>query len=220
VSPNIVVIGPADALPALRTRFDSSAELHAFTDVEALEALDHIIRHKPRIIALDHEFSASPRGVALIDRIHADPSLAHCEVRVIAHETVTASPVVRRTAAAGQHSAVAIDEPESALDHGTRHATRVVVHDGIDILVDGNPASLVDLSATGAQVLCASVLRPNARVRVTMNDSKGTVRCGGVIAWASLELPKDLPPRYRAGIELKAADAAAVIAFAERHRRS
>ena len=34
---SIVLIGPSDALPALRERVDAGAELHTFTDAEALE---------------------------------------------------------------------------------------------------------------------------------------------------------------------------------------
>ena len=48
---------------ALRERLDSGAELHTFTDAEALEALDHIIRTKPRIVALETD-SQRPRADA------------------------------------------------------------------------------------------------------------------------------------------------------------
>jgi hypothetical protein len=220
VSPSIVLIGPSDALPALRERLDSGAELHQFTDQEALEALDHIIRNKPRIIALDHEFSSSSRGAALINRIKDDPSLVNCEVRVIAHDSALNRVAVKR--APGSHGpAVAVDEPKAALDQrGTRRAPRYRMKDGIEILVDGNAAALVDVSTVGAQVLCPSVLRPNQRVRMTLTDQKGAIRCNGSIAWASLELPKGLPPRYRAGIDMTGVDPEAVKGFAERHKKN
>ena len=219
MSPSIVLIGPADALPALRERVDSGAELHQFTDQEALEALDHIIRNKPRIIALDNEFSTSSRGAALINRIKDDPSLVNCEVRVIAHDNALNRVAVRRPP--GHGAAIAVEEPKSALDQrGTRRAPRYRMKDGIEILVDGNAAALVDVSTVGAQVLCPSVLRPNQRVRMTLTDQKGAIRCNGSIAWASLELPKGLPPRYRAGIDMTGADPEAVKNFAERHKKN
>jgi len=221
VSPSIVLIGPSDALPAMKERLDSGAELHEFTDQEALEALDHIIRNKPRIIALDHEFSASSRGAALINRIKDDPSLTHCEVRVIAHDSAL-SRVGARRGPPSHGSAVAVDEPKAALDQrGTRRAPRIRMKDGIEILVDGNAAALIDLSTVGAQVLSKSVLKPNQRVRMTFNDQKGaTIRCSGSIAWASLELPKGLAPRYRAGIDMTRADPEAVQGFADRHKKN
>lgn len=219
--PSIVLIGPADALPVLRERLDSGAELHSFTEAQALEALDHIIRSKPRIVALDDGFSATSRGSALINRIKDDPTLTDCEVRVIAHEGALSRLPPRRTPASTlAGSVVAVDEPKPALDHhGTRRAPRIRIQDGIDVLVDGNAASLVDLSAVGAQVLCPTVLRPNQRVRLMFTDSKGPLRCNGSIVWAALELPKGLPPRYRAGIDMTGVDPEGLIRFAERHRK-
>jgi hypothetical protein len=198
------------------------AELHAFVETEALEALDHIIRRKPRIVALDHHFSSSSRGLALINRIKDDPALIECEVRVLAHEDALNHKTVRRSQSAVHGSAAAvIEKPDRPLDQrGTRRAPRITIKDGVEILVDGNAASLVDLSPVGAQVLCATVLRPNQRVRLTLADAKGTVRCSGSIAWAALELPKGQAPRYRAGIEIKVADPESIRKFAERHKRS
>lgn len=220
--PSIVLIGPADALPALRERVDSGAELHSFSEAEAIEALDHIIRTKPRIVAVEREFSASSRGMALINRIKDDPTLAECDVRVIAHDSAHSRVNARRPPGATQGgSAIAVDEPKPGLgldQRGTRRAPRVRVKDGVEVLVDGNSAALVDLSTVGAQVLCPTVLRPNQRVRMLFTDTKGAIRCSGSIVWASLELPKGLPARYRAGIDMTGADSEAVRGFAERNR--
>jgi len=220
VSTSIVLIGPADALPALRERVDPGAELHTFTEAEALEALDHIIRTKPRIIALDHEFSSTSRGTALINRIKDDASLVGCELRVIAHDSVHKT-VPSRHGSGPVAAAVAVEERKPvALDHqGTRRATRYRVKDGVELLVDGNTALLVDVSAVGAQVLCPSVLRPNQKVRLTFSDPGGAIRCNGSVSWASLELPKGLPPRYRAGIDMTGGDPDAIKAYGERHKK-
>jgi hypothetical protein len=114
-----------------------------------------------------------------------------------------------------------VEEPKPALDQrGTRRAPRYRMKDGLQILVDGNNAALVDVSVVGAQVLCSVVLRPNQRVRMTLTDQKGAIRCNGSIAWASLELPKGLPPRYRAGIDMSGVDQEAVQRFAERHKKN
>lgn len=218
VSSSIVIIGPAETIPALRERLDSGAELHAFTDVEALEALDHIFRYRPRIIALEHNFSSTSRGIALINRIKDDPGLSGCEVRVISHDSA-GSRVAARRAAPGP--AVAVAEPPSAhLDRrGTRRAARIRVAENVEVLVDGNPTTLVDLSVVGAQVVSSAVLKPNQRIRMALSDARGVIRCNGAIVWASFEMPKGLPTRYRAGIEFKSADAEALSGYAERHKR-
>lgn len=218
MSSSIVLIGPADAIPALRERLDSGAEMHTFTDAEALEALDHIIRNRPRIVALDHEFSATSRGTALINRIKDDPSLVSCEVRVIAHDTAINRVAVRRTPS-GTNIAIAVEEPKKPLDQrGTRRAPRVRIRQGVEVLVDGNGAALIDLSRVGAQVLSPKMLKPNQRVRMALSDGKGTVRCQGAIAWASFEMPKGQPTRYRAGIDFTATDPDAIAAFADRNK--
>ena len=81
-------------------------------------------------------------------------------------------------------------------------------------MIDGNTAVLVDLSIGGAQVLSASVLKPNQRVRVTLTDARGSIRVNGMVAWATFEIP----PRYRAGIEFLGGDSAAIQAYALRHK--
>jgi PilZ domain len=218
VSSSIVLIGPPDALPTLRQRLDASGGLESFTDAEALEALDHIIRNKPRIVALEHEFSSSSRGTALINRIKDDPSLEGCEVRVIAHDEALNRVAVKRGAATG--AAVAVDEPKKALDQrGTRRAPRVRIAEGIGVTVDGSAATLVDLSTVGAQVVSPTVLKPNQRVRVGLSDTKGAIRCNSAVAWASFEMPKGLPTRYRAGVEFFNADSEAIDGFARRHKK-
>ncbi|HUE87318.1 MAG TPA: PilZ domain-containing protein [Vicinamibacterales bacterium] len=217
---SIVVIGPSEALPVLRERLDSGVELHTFTDAEALEALDHIIRTKPRIVALETDFSSTSRGTALINRIKDDPSLTGCEVRVVAHDTALNRVAVRRSSGRVMAAVVAVEEPQKPLDQrGTRRATRVRVREGVEVLVDGNAAALIDISAVGLQVLSQKMLKPNQRVRLSLPEGKTAIRCSGSIAWASFEMPTGLPPRYRAGIELTNTDPVAVNGYADKHRR-
>jgi hypothetical protein len=213
VSSSIVVIGPAAVLAALRARLEPSAEVHEFTDAEALEALDHVFRHRPRIIAIEREFSGTSRGTALINRLKDDPALADCEVRVVAHDASHRQGAPRPPAAA-----TGLGAPPPLDAQGTRRAPRVRI-EAVEVLVDGNPAQLIDLSVLGAQVVSASVLKPNQRVRFVLSDAgRGTVRCQGSVAWASFEMPKGHAARYRAGIEFSNANAAAISAFAERHK--
>jgi hypothetical protein len=219
VSSRIVLIGPADALPGLQERLDPSADVQTFTDSEALEALDHVIRTKPVLVAMQDEFSSTSRGLALINRIKDDPALAACEVRVMARDATQTRVAANR--AGGGAAAVAVDEPAPALDQrGTRRAARVRVRDGVEVSVDGNPAALVDISTVGVQVVSPTVLKPNQRVRVIIGDARNAVRCAGAIAWAAFEMPKGMPTRYRAGIDFGlSADAAGIEAFAQKNKK-
>jgi hypothetical protein len=219
VSSSIVLIGPSEALPALRERVDSGAELHTFTDQEALEALDHIIRTKPRIVALDNDFSATSRGTALINRIKDDPGLTDCEVRVVAHDNSVNRIASRRSSSRVTAAVVVVDEPKPLDQRGTRRAPRVRIRENVEVLVDGNAAVLIDLSAVGAQVLSSKMLKPNQRIRLTLPEGKTAIRCTGSIAWASFEMPKGQSPRYRAGIDLAGTDPVVMNGYADRHKR-
>ena len=214
-----MLIGPADALPGLKERLDPKAEVQEFTESEALEALDHIIRTKPGIIAMEDDFSATSRGTALINRIKDDPTLSACEVRVLAHDAAQNRVAVKRGGQGGP--AVAVDEPKPALDvKGTRRAPRIRIKDGVEVAVDGSPAALIDLSAVGAQVVSPTVLKPNQRVRVLIGEGKAAVKCSGAIAWAAFEMPKGMPTRYRAGIDFgSSADVPSVDGFAKKHKK-
>lgn len=212
-----MLIGPVDALPGLQERLSPGADVQTFTESEAIEALDHIIQTKPAVIALDNDFSTTTRGKALINRIKDDPGLAGCEVRIIAHDSEISHVAVKRGG-----TAVAVDDlPKPALDKaGTRRAPRIRVKDGVEVAVDGNPAALIDLSAVGAQVVSATVLKPNQRVRVVMGDSKTPIRCNGSVSWAAFEMPKGQPTRYRAGIDFGlTADADGVNGFAKKNKK-
>ncbi|MGQ0735009.1 MAG: PilZ domain-containing protein [Acidobacteriota bacterium] len=215
---SIVVIGPASSLPSLRERLSSGAELQTFTDAEAIQALEHIVRTKPTIVALEHEFSATARGSALIDRIKDDPELNTCEIRVVASDGALDKVAARRSS--GRH-AVASPVAAPLLDPvGTRRAPRVALRAGVEILVDGNTATVVDLSTVGAQVVSQKMLKPNQRVRVALFDAHGTIRCNGSIVWAAFEMPKGHAARYRAGIEFSSVDINALEAYIGRHKKT
>jgi hypothetical protein len=214
-----VLIGAPEHLPKLLELPDLRGTT-AFSDDETLRALDVITRERPAIIALERTFAASSRGVALINRIKADPALIACEIRIVATDTgYTRTPALRVADAvptpAPQRPAPA--EPVVPLDlRGTRRAARTRMADGLEVLIDGTPAALVDLSPLGAQVVSTTALRPNQRLRVTLPGTG--IRVHGAVAWAAFEIPK-AGPRYRAGIEFVHPDARALEQFCAKHKK-
>ncbi len=221
-----VLIAAADLLPTFQERAQAGGhELLAFADVEALRALEVITKRRPALVALERVFAATPRGAALINRIKADSSLQQSEIRVVSLETDFKQLTSQTTAVAqpkpgskGKAKASAV-APAATLDQrGTRRAPRVKIAGQIGVMVDGNHAVLVDLSAVGAQVVSSTILKPNQRVRLSMSDDHGSIRFNASVAWASFEIPPNSGPRYRAGIEFLDADPAALDAYASRHR--
>jgi hypothetical protein len=228
-----VVIAATNLMPSLRERLADDGELLTFADTEPIQALQAILEQRPSLIVLERLFAATPRGAALINRIKTDPQLGNAEVRVMAHAgdytRVVAKPSMAESpvsagAMSGSGSSTAVEEGEEPaarpLDwHGTRRAQRHRVRDGVEIQLDGNPANVVDLSVVGAQVVSATILRPNQKVRVSIPNDDFVMRFRGAIAWAKFELPKaSAPPRYRAGVEFTDADAKAVDAFCSKNK--
>ena len=226
-----VVIGAPDLLPSLTERTPAGDdEVIAFSDADALRALEVISERRPRMVALERVFAATPRGAALINRIRSDPALANAEIRVLSHQgdysrvlprpAAAAPPPSARTTTAAQPPPAPRAAPASAaLDwKGTRRAVRQRMAAQVEALVDGNVVTIVDLSIVGAQVVSATILRPNQRVRIVLSDEAATVRFNAAIAWASFEIPPKIGPRYRAGVEFTDADASAISAFCDRHK--
>ena len=224
-------------MPALRDRLSDEGELLAFADTEPIQALQAILEHVPNVIVLERLFAATPRGAALINRIKTDPQLTRAEVRVMSHTgdytrvvrpaSLEASSSASSAAAAGGESTTqavdapaAIEEAPRQLDwHGTRRAPRYRIRSGVEIQLDGNAASVLDLSMLGAQVISATILRPNQRVRISVPTDDFVMRFRGAVAWAKFELPKPAePPCYRAGIEFLDADASAMEEYCSRHK--
>jgi PilZ domain len=228
MNPCTVLIGGADVLPALKERassFKGKGELLAFTDADALIALEVITKRRPKIVALEKVFAGTARGRALINRIKADSALEHAEIRVVAHDSDQERVIPRgaagadaKSAGGGTAAATATAPAVAPLDQrGTRRAPRSKIAGQVDIVIDGNTAVLVDLSKIGAQVISTAVLKPNQRVRMALTDDSGNVRFNAVVAWASFEIPPKMGPRYRAGLAFVDADGGAVDAFRARH---
>jgi hypothetical protein len=219
-----VVIAPEGLLRPLVARLEPlSGEIVTCSDSDIAHAIAVVLERRPQRVAFERLFAATSRGSALLDRLKADPALADVEFRIVSHDSDYWRVSPRRAVVKAEPPAPAPGEAtgRAALDRlGTRRQPRTGIQEGVDILVDGLPARLVDLSTLGAQVISGSVLRPNQRVRVSMVDHRDTIRCPAIVVWARFELSGTEPgPRYRAGLEFSAPDAQAVAEYAERHRQ-
>ena len=232
MSSSAVVIAASHLMPALRERLADEGELLTFADTEPIQALQAILANKPDLIVLERLFAATPRGAALINRIKTDPQLANAEVRVMSHTgdyvrqiakpsvIEAAAPAAALASAGPLGSPPPVSTESQHLDwHGTRRAQRIRIRPGVEIQLDGNPVSVIDLSTFGAQVLSSTILRPNQKVRVSIPHDDFVMRFRGAVAWAKFELPQpSSAPQYRAGVEFIDADATAVDRFGSRNR--
>ncbi len=246
----VVVIVPAALADAARDQMENKDTV-VFADAEVLRALEAISTRRPGKVLLERRFAKTSRGNALVNRLRADPSLAQVQIDTMDYTpepalaaprqtpSVTvvedtppapAAPAAPPTPAPAPAPAAApapapppapVAQPAPLDKWGTRRAARVRVEDGLSAIVDGATVSVVDLSVFGAQVLSPAVLKPNQRLRFSLTDQSGAVRCNAVVAWATFELPRaGRPgPHYRAGLAFLDAEADSVTAFVDRHRR-
>jgi PilZ domain len=207
--PCTVVVAASDCLAGLKARAGEGAgEVLAFTDAEALTALQTIMKRRPQLVALERMFAVTPRGAALINRIKADPKLREAEIRVMAHNS-DYTRVVPRAAPPG---APALDQ------RGTRRAPRFRMADKTVIVLDGKSGSIIDLSTVGAQVVSPSALKPNQRISVALLHDRTQIKFNASVAWTSFEMSDGGAPRYRGGLNFEDADPASIDAFCAKHK--
>lgn len=224
-----VLIAATDLLPAMKSRLAPNVrDLQVFTDAEALRALETITTRRPGLVVLEKKFASTPRGAALVNRIKADPSLGDTQIQVLSHDgAADVAPAATQTAPRPHGSQVATTAAAAPaqvapaeLDYrGTRRAPRFRIAGARDILVDGSRGTLIDLSTLGAQIVTASILKPNQRVRVAIVDDDTNIRGSATVVWASFEIPKGQSPHYRVGIDFIEPDVRAIDAYIRRHKR-
>ncbi len=204
-----VLIGAAEVLAALQVRAgDLNGEVIAFSDDEALRALETITRRRPTIIVLERLFSVSPRGTALINRIKADHSLQQAEIRVFAHDSEYTRVV--------PHAPPPL--PQSIDQRGTRRAPRFKMTTSAHMIVEGKASPIVDLSTVGAQVLSPAMLKPNQQVAAGLVDDVTNAKFKASVAWTKFEMTPAGVPVYRSGINFIDADSSTVDAYCQRYR--
>jgi len=108
--------------------------------------------------------------------------------------------------------------PARVVEGQRRDVERHRIVTGIIVHLDGNPATLVDLSLCGAQVVSVAALKPHQRVRVLLPTS-GRVRIGASVRWANFEIPAG-GPCYRAGLKFLDADGPAIAAFIDTYKQA
>ncbi len=210
---DVILVAPAELVPALRTRCEQLGSVQAFAEADALAALDAVFASLPREVALERGFAESARGRAFLRRVTDDTFGRECLIRVVD------APVIAEPATPAQVSALGPSPADgSAADSvvAPRATPRLGVIEGTTTQIDGTTMALIDLSAEGMQVLGTLTLKPNQAVRVTLPDEGPGLRVRGRVAWATLELGGRGGPRYRAGLAFVDADRTALDAVVTR----
>jgi len=221
------VLRALEAITARKPRLIALERLFAATPrgaalINRIKADPSLVQTEIRVLAHDSDYSrVLPRGGAAAGAPAPQPRATGRAPAPAASSPAPAGPassVIDAPHGRTEPSPAATLEPPPLDQKGTRRAPRFTMAPKVEILIDGNPATLLDLSTVGAQVISPTILRPNQRVRMTLPDEAGLIRFNATIAWASFEIPPQIGPQYRAGIDFVDADTPTVDAFCGRHK--
>jgi len=214
-SPQTILIASAGSVSSVVDRLpDESREgLQSFSDVDIQQAVQAIVDRRPSVVVLEQSFASTPRGGALVNRIRFDEELRDTDIQVVSmegaqvevqalppHTIIPSANVVRQT----------LSPPDY---RGTRQVPRVEFDLGVLVKIDGDPATVVDMSRSGAQVLVTQPLRPFQRVRVWADRIRASFRCDATVVWVHYELHIGPGGYYRAGLSFANANPKAIDSF-------
>ena len=213
----VVLIVPADDVDSVRRdpAVDGDTQVLAETDVTAARQL--IARDSPMVVVLGRAFAATAPGRALVDAVTLVPALSgRTQVRVLGRAIDYLTLLSRETGVEKPEHAASPTAVPTADTLGTRQALRWRMQVEFETHVNAAPATLVDLSATGAQVLVAEAVRLNQRIRLSLKDNRRDMQVEATVVWAVFQ-PSPVTSAYRAGVRFIEADPDAVEAFCARH---
>jgi hypothetical protein len=118
----------------------------------------------------------------------------------------------------GRNAKTTATKATQTVDAPERRSTNRVQTLPVVAHLDGQEATVVNLSDTGAQMVSAARFKPNQRVRVFFPNESGLIRCHAVIAWAMFEIPRKGDAIYRLGVHFTDGDAQSLAEFRQRHK--
>jgi hypothetical protein len=214
----IVVIGRPEIASPVRKRFAQNRNVTVFRDSEAISALQTIVMQPPKVVALDPLFAATSRGAMLIAQIKADSALALIDIRLLTIDS--RADFVQSLRDADPSPEVAICALSRPLDWcGTRRAQRFTIAPDAPAAVNGQPSQIVNLSATGVQLVSSSRLHPSQGFRLTLSAEDRETRLNAVVAWSTFEGLGE-SAAYRAGATFVDSDVAMIEEYCRRYGTS
>ena len=203
-----VIAGSAHA-SALRRRLEHDPLIRVFAESESLEALRMVLENPPKILALDSAVVKTARGALIVARLKEHKGV---DVRVLC-EDEGSLPVILT-----EHD-IALQAASQPLEGcGTRGAKRFAMKADMEVVVDGERSSLVNLSVTGAQLVLPARVQPRQSVLLTLIDHTAEKRFRALVAWSTVELAQSTL-KYRAGVSFVDPDTTVIEGFCQRNSR-
>jgi len=190
-----LLIGSEVLLGAWAKHAGEASHTIAVAHTDLARTLEIIDQTCPETVVVEQALASTKSGQLLMERLHSARALRGLDISLLPADGVdqllTAGP-------GGIHPQRWLTGLTSPLPpRPTRVATRVRAGHEERVMIDGDTATLLDLSTTGARVRSAGPLRPNQHVRVVLK-ARGSLKIPGVVVWSTLE--SGPPLHYHAGI--------------------
>ena len=195
--PRTVFIGSEPLLAAWNSCGGQDSQVIAVPLTDLAFAIDLIGEAQPEVVVIEQAVAATDAGSTLMDRLHSERYLRGTEVRLLTPDR--AANLLMASGPGDVHPQAWLSDLAHALPpRPERRAQRIRAAEDEQILVDGAPVTLIDLSAVGAQVRSQTVLKPRQRIRVVLAPERGSLKAVAVVAWSTFEIGPT--PTYRAGV--------------------
>ena len=194
--PRTVFIGSEPLLAAWNACGGQESQVIAVPLTDLTFAIDLINEAEPEVVIIEQAVAASAPGATLMDRLHNERYLRGIEVRLLPPDRAAD---VMSSGPGELHPQKWLNVLAQALPpRPERRAARIRVTPDEQAFIDGQPVTLIDLSAVGAQVRSHTVLKPRQRIRLVLPPERGSVKAVAVVAWSTFEIGPT--PTYRAGV--------------------
>ncbi len=194
-----------------------NAPVAFFAASDYLRALQAILSEGPGVLVFDAAFAKTGRAAALVACVRDDPGLASIELRTLAIDRKSLPGLLKATASTIHGLLLRMSEPLHAC--GTRTAERLRVSDWVLAIVNGAPGHLVNVSATGAQIVLTERVKLHEHVRVTLSDPVMDIHLWGEIVWSNVVMSGP-SISYRVGVQFTDPEPLILEAFCRRHGAS
>ena len=208
---SFVIVRP-EHFVSVKKRLEQVEGVHVISESDLLQIQDTLLSRPPEILLMHSAFATTSRGATLIAGLKAKPRDTGTAIRVFIEDDVT--PLIITETSLDPHDALL--ETSRPLDRaGTRQAARYPMNRR-NMIVNGDPGELIDLSVSGAQVQAPARLRPLKVTRVVLLDDGVETRLQGTVAWA-IAVPDKGTIQYRAGIEFVNPDQKKLAAYCAKY---
>ena len=212
VATSIVIVRP-EHLGSIKKRLSEADFVAVFSETEWLSVQDSVLARPPEVLIMQHAFAATSRGATLVSALKARPREHGTAIRVFIEDDVKAPLILTETELPPIDALLETSRP---LDRaGTRQAARYPMNRR-NMIINGDPAELIDLSVSGAQVQAPARLRPLKVARVVLMDEGAETKLQGTVAWA-IAVPDKGTIQYRAGIEFVNPDQKKLAAYCAKY---